>query len=52
MRSAGTSYGADGIYDLDKRFEAISDKGDPLELIRGTVPWESFRAEIGDASKA
>src|SRR3990170_3303656 len=35
-----------GFHDLDKRLEAISAKGDPLELIRATVPWESFRAEI------
>jgi transposase, IS5 family len=35
-----------GFYDLDKRLEAISAKGDPLELIKATVPWESFRAEI------
>lgn len=35
-----------GFYDLDKRLEAISAKGDPLELIKATVRWESFRAEI------
>jgi transposase, IS5 family len=35
-----------GFYDLDKRLEAISSKGDPLELIKAAVPWESFRAEI------
>jgi IS5 family transposase len=35
-----------GFYDLDKRLEAISAKGDPLELIKATVPWESLRAEI------
>jgi len=35
-----------GFYDLDQRLEAISAKGDPLELIKATVPWESFRAEI------
>ena len=35
-----------GFYDVDKRLEAISAKGDPLELIKVTVPWESFRAEI------
>lgn len=35
-----------GFYDLDKRLEAISAKGDSLELIKATVPWESFRAEI------
>ena len=35
-----------GFYDLDQRLEAISAKGDPLELIKATVAWESFRAEI------
>lgn len=35
-----------GFYDLDKRLEAISAKGDPLETIKATVPWESFRAPI------
>jgi IS5 family transposase len=35
-----------GFYDFDRRLEAIGAKGDPLELIKTTVPWESFRAEI------
>jgi transposase, IS5 family len=35
-----------GFYDVAKRLEAISAKGDPLELIKVTVAWESFRAEI------
>jgi len=35
-----------GFYDLDQRLEAISAKGDPLEIIKATVPWESFRAPI------
>jgi transposase, IS5 family len=33
-------------YDLDKRLEAISAKGDPLEALNIIVPFESFRAEI------
>jgi hypothetical protein len=41
-----------GFYDLDKRLEAISAKGDPLELIKATVPWESFRAEIEAVTRA
>src|SRR5271156_1442105 len=41
-----------GFYDLDKRLEAISAKGDPLELIEATVPWESFRAEIEAVTRA
>jgi IS5 family transposase len=35
-----------GFYDLDKRLEAISTKGDPLEALNAIVPFESFRAEI------
>ncbi len=38
--------GQTGFYDFDKRLEAISAKGDPLEIIKATVPWESFRPEI------
>jgi hypothetical protein len=41
-----------GFYDFDKRLEAISAKGDPLELINATVPWESFRAEIEAVTRA
>jgi len=35
-----------GVFDTDKRLEALSAKGDPLEAIDRLVPWESFRAEI------
>ena len=35
-----------GFHDLDKRLDAISAKGDPLEVINATIPFESFRAEI------
>ena len=35
-----------GFFDLDRRLEAISSKGDPLETIKASVPWESFRAPI------
>jgi transposase len=35
-----------GFYDLDKRLEALSAKGDPLEALNSIVPFESFRAEI------
>ena len=41
-----------GFYDLDKRLETISAKGDPLELIKATVAWESFRAEIDAVTRA
>jgi IS5 family transposase len=35
-----------GFHDLDKRLDAISAKGDPLEALNGLTPFESFRAEI------
>jgi hypothetical protein len=35
-----------GFFDADKRLEAFSAKGDPLEVIDRLVPWESFRAEV------
>ena len=35
-----------GFHDLDKRLDAISAKGDPLEALNGLIPFESFRAEI------
>jgi hypothetical protein len=35
-----------GFFDADKRLEALSARGDPLEAIDLLVPWESFRAEI------
>jgi hypothetical protein len=38
--------GQPGFFDADKRLEALSARGDPLEAIDHLVPWESFRAEI------
>src|SRR5215475_11232811 len=35
-----------GFFDADKRLEALSARGDPLEAIDHLVPWESFRADI------
>ena len=35
-----------GFYDLDKRLQTISAKGDPLEALNALVPFESFRSEI------
>jgi hypothetical protein len=32
-----------GFFDADKRLEALSAKGDPLEAIDRLVPWETFR---------
>src|SRR5258705_3859584 len=34
-----------GFFDADKRLEALSAKGDPLEAIDRLVPWESLRGE-------
>ena len=40
------SHGAEGLFDVERRLEAISAKGDPLETIKKIVPWEDFRADI------
>lgn len=42
--------GQPGFFDVNRRLEAISAKGDPLETINGTVPWEAFRATIEAAT--
>src|ERR1700738_4922362 len=38
--------GQKGFFDVERRLEAISAKGDPLETIKKIVPWEDFRADI------
>ena len=38
--------GQPGFFDLDKRLETISAKGDPLEVLNFIVPFENFRADI------
>src|SRR4030088_3660109 len=35
-----------GFFDADKRLQALSARGDPLEAIDRLVPWERFRAAI------
>jgi IS5 family transposase len=40
------SHGAEGLFDVERRLEAISAKGDPLQTIKKVVPWEDFRADI------
>ena len=35
-----------GFFDLERRLDALSAKGDPLETIKTTVPWEAYRADI------
>jgi transposase, IS5 family len=46
LAGRGNAVGQLGFYDLDKRLEAISAKGDRLEALNAIVPFESFRAEI------
>ena len=38
--------GQKSFFDFERRLEAISAKGDPLETIKKIVPWEDFRADI------
>src|SRR3982074_2719356 len=38
--------GQRGFFDLEGRLDALSAKGDPLETIKTTVPWEAFRSDI------
>ena len=38
--------GQKGFFDVERRLEAISAKGDPLETIKKIVRWEDFRADI------
>jgi len=45
-RWSGSIVGQPGFFDVERRLEAISAKGDPLETIKTTVPWEDFRADI------
>ena len=34
------------FFDVERRLESISAKGDPLETIKKIVPWEDFRTDI------
>src|SRR5262249_16927638 len=43
--------GQKGFFDVERRLEAISAKGDPLETIKKIVPWEAFRADIEAVSE-
>jgi transposase, IS5 family len=45
-RWSGSIVGQPGFFDVARRLEAISAKGDPLETIKATVPWEAFRADL------
>jgi hypothetical protein len=40
------SHGAERLFfDIERRLEAISAKGDPLETIKKIVQWKDFRAD-------
>ena len=43
--------GQTGFFDVERRLEAISAKGDPLETIKEIVRWEDFRADIESVIK-
>jgi hypothetical protein len=36
-----------GFFDLDNRYESISNLGDPLEVLDQAIPWETFRPVLG-----
>ena len=38
--------GQKGFFDVERRLEAISALGDPLETIKKIMPWEDFRTDI------
>ncbi|MFT5130196.1 MAG: IS5 family transposase [Rhodothermales bacterium] len=38
--------GQPSFIDLERRLDTLSAKDDPLETIKTTVPWETFRADI------
>src|SRR5260370_190577 len=42
--------GQKGFFDVERRLEAISGKGDPLETIKTRGRWEDFRAYIESAA--
>lgn len=47
----GRAMGQPGFFDLERRLEAISAKGDALEIIKTAVRWEDFRADIEAATE-
>src|SRR5260370_7438925 len=44
--------GQKGFFDVERRLEAISAKGDPLETIKKMVRWDDFRADIEAVTEA
>ena len=43
--------GQAGFWDVDERYELLSEAGDPLERLNGVVPWEMFRKPLSKALK-
>lgn len=39
-----------GFFDVERRLEALSAKGDPLVMIKDAVAWEDFRADLEAAT--
>jgi IS5 family transposase len=35
-----------GFFDLNNRFDGLDRKGDPLALLAGLIPWETFRPKL------
>ena len=38
-----------GFFDLDERYQKLSECGDPLEVLATKIPWESFRPALDRA---
>ncbi len=38
--------GQTGFFNLERRLDALSCKGHPLETIKTTMTWEDFRTDI------
>jgi IS5 family transposase len=43
--------GQPGFFDVDRRLDALSAKGDPLEAIDRVVDWEAFRAPVEQVTR-
>jgi hypothetical protein len=40
-----------GFSDLDERYESLSKRGDPLEVIDNNIPWSTFRPVLKKIQK-
>lgn len=38
-----------GFFDLDERYQKLSECGEPLEVLASRIPWESFRSMLNRA---